>query len=228
MADMPSTPRRWTPGRIVLLVLGVLATLTALGLLAAGGALIWAQQTQRDSQGYFTTSAHRFAAQSYALATHSLDVAHDGPNWLFKSGRLGRIRIRATSEKPIFLGIAPAAAVSSYLGSTSYTEVKNVDYHPFRVDYVPKPGTEKPANPAKQHIWVASTAGLDTQTLTWPIEKGRWSKGKGCPDCRGTGYKGRIGVFEMILGTPEFRSAIARLPRPIARSSARLMSVTGP
>src|SRR5437899_86902 len=140
MADMPSTPRRWTPGRIVLLVLGVLATLTALGLLAAGGALIWAQQTQRDSQGYFTTSAHRFAAQSYALATHSLDVAHDGPNWLFKSGRLGRIRIRATSEKPIFLGIAPAAAVSSYLGSTSYTEVKNVDYHPFRVDYVPKPG----------------------------------------------------------------------------------------
>src|SRR5439155_12104357 len=106
------------------------------------------------------------------LATQSLRVAHDGPNWLFKAGGLGRIRIRGTSESSSFRGIAPAAAVWSYLGSTSYTEVKNVDYHPFRVDYVPKPGTEKPATPAKQHIWVASTAGLDTQTLTWPSEKG--------------------------------------------------------
>lgn len=35
-------------------------------------------------------------------------------------------------------------------------------------------------------------------------------KGKGCADCRGSGYKGRIGVFELILGTPEFRLAIAK------------------
>jgi len=41
------------------------------------------------------------------------------------------------------------------------------------------------------------------------IESGRWAYGKGCPDCRGTGFKGRIGVFEMILGTPEFRAGIA-------------------
>ncbi|HZH98469.1 MAG TPA: GspE/PulE family protein [Fimbriimonadaceae bacterium] len=41
------------------------------------------------------------------------------------------------------------------------------------------------------------------------IESGRWAKGKGCPECRGTGYKGRIGVYELILGTPEFKAAIA-------------------
>jgi type II secretory ATPase GspE/PulE/Tfp pilus assembly ATPase PilB-like protein len=41
------------------------------------------------------------------------------------------------------------------------------------------------------------------------VEGGKWGKGKGCPDCRGTGYKGRLGVFELILGTPEFRAAIA-------------------
>ena len=40
--------------------------------------------------------------------------------------------------------------------------------------------------------------------------KARWAKGKGCPECRGTGFKGRIGVFELILGTPEFRASIAR------------------
>ena len=42
------------------------------------------------------------------------------------------------------------------------------------------------------------------------LEKARFAKGKGCPECRGTGFKGRIGVFELILGTPEFRVAIAR------------------
>lgn len=41
------------------------------------------------------------------------------------------------------------------------------------------------------------------------VEAGRWAKGKGCADCRGTGYKGRIGVFELIMGTPEFRAGIA-------------------
>src|SRR5579862_811896 len=42
------------------------------------------------------------------------------------------------------------------------------------------------------------------------VAKGTWAKGKGCPECRGTGYKGRIGVFELVLGTPEFKAAIAR------------------
>lgn len=41
------------------------------------------------------------------------------------------------------------------------------------------------------------------------IETGSISRGKGCPECRGTGYKGRIGVFELILGTPDFKAAIA-------------------
>jgi len=38
----------------------------------------------------------------------------------------------------------------------------------------------------------------------------KFAKGRGCSECRGTGFKGRIGVFELILGTPEFRAAIAR------------------
>lgn len=34
--------------------------------------------------------------------------------------------------------------------------------------------------------------------------------GKGCANCRGTGYKGRTGVFELFLGTPDMRGAIAK------------------
>ena len=42
------------------------------------------------------------------------------------------------------------------------------------------------------------------------LEKGRFAKGAGCAECRGTGYKSRIGVFELVLGASEFRAAIAR------------------
>jgi type II secretory ATPase GspE/PulE/Tfp pilus assembly ATPase PilB-like protein len=42
-----------------------------------------------------------------------------------------------------------------------------------------------------------------------PVQ-GKFTKGKGCAECRGTGYKGRTGVFELFLGTPEMRGAIAR------------------
>ena len=44
------------------------------------------------------------------------------------------------------------------------------------------------------------------------LEKGQFMKGKGCPDCKMTGYKGRIGIFEIIIGTPEFKAAIAENP----------------
>lgn len=41
------------------------------------------------------------------------------------------------------------------------------------------------------------------------LETYKFAKGAGCSECRGTGHKGRIGVFELIIGTPKFRAAIA-------------------
>jgi general secretion pathway protein E len=34
--------------------------------------------------------------------------------------------------------------------------------------------------------------------------------GVGCASCRGTGYKGRVGVYEVLDGTPELGAAIAK------------------
>lgn len=44
------------------------------------------------------------------------------------------------------------------------------------------------------------------------LEKGTFMKGRGCAECKNTGYKGRIGIFEIIIGTPEFKAAIAENP----------------
>jgi len=45
---------------------------------------------------------------------------------------------------------------------------------------------------------------------------------KGCDICRGTGYKGRVGVFEVVRITPEMANLIqARTPLPELRAAAR-------
>lgn len=65
--------------------------------------------------------------------------------------------------------------------------------------------------PKCRHAYKPTQDEIDMLQLTpTEIEKGTWAKGKGCSECRGTGYKGRIGVFELVLGTPEFKAAIAR------------------
>jgi general secretion pathway protein E len=43
-------------------------------------------------------------------------------------------------------------------------------------------------------------------------------RGRGCASCRGTGFKGRIGVFELVLINDELRDAIVRrAPRSVLR-----------
>lgn len=41
------------------------------------------------------------------------------------------------------------------------------------------------------------------------ISKARIMKGKGCSDCRGSGLRGRVGVFELLTGTLDVKHAIA-------------------
>ena len=35
-------------------------------------------------------------------------------------------------------------------------------------------------------------------------------RGIGCPQCRGTGFRGRVGIFELLVVTDEVREAITR------------------
>lgn len=42
------------------------------------------------------------------------------------------------------------------------------------------------------------------------LEGAKMFKGVGCAECRGTGHKGRVGVFELVMGTPPLRAAIAQ------------------
>ncbi len=50
---------------------------------------------------------------------------------------------------------------------------------------------------------ILQDAGIDPKKLDFPLYKG-----EGCENCRGTGYKGRIGIFENMIISSEIRDLI--------------------
>jgi hypothetical protein len=175
-AARPSRPRRGV-GKILLLLFGSLLALVALALLAAGGTLVWANETQRDDDGYVSTRTERFATGTYALTHEGAEIGDvtDAPDWLVD--RLGTVQIRATSTtgKPVFVGIGREADVAAYLARVAHDEVTDIDFDPFETTVRTRAGGAPAAPPGERRIWAASASGRGTQVATWDIEGGDWS-----------------------------------------------------
>jgi hypothetical protein len=65
------------PGKIVLLVVGMLVGLMGLGMAGGGAALVVLAGTQRDAAGYLTASTQRYSTTTYALTAHVPVVTPD-------------------------------------------------------------------------------------------------------------------------------------------------------
>ncbi len=167
-------------GKIALIVIGSLLGLIGLGLLAGGGFLLWAHETQRDDQGYYTSGVLALRTDTYALTAEGIELA-DVPDELFAKGRLGQIRIRGSSQngKDVFFGIAPETDIDAYLENVAHDRVKDIgftgDVSPDRIEYRRTDGTAAPADPAAQGFWVASVSGAGEQTLNWDVSRGDWA-----------------------------------------------------
>ena len=61
-------------GKVILLVTGVLVLLLTVGLLFAGGALVWVSSGGTDSDGFFNTSPIVLERDSYALVVPSINI----------------------------------------------------------------------------------------------------------------------------------------------------------
>src|SRR5579859_2521540 len=79
----------WTAGRVITVVIGSVLAVVSLGLLAAGGTLMWADQALRQD-GYVTTGTATYSASGYALASERVDL---GWGWLL-TGLVGDVRLR--------------------------------------------------------------------------------------------------------------------------------------
>ena len=95
-------------------------------------------------------------------------------------------------------------------------------------------GCAQPVEPLPTEAgWLADELGED-----W--KKGRYMRGRGCTRCNGSGYLGRVGVYEMLEMTPELVRAIheqsanrftelahAQLAGHTLRTSAQSLAVAG-
>jgi hypothetical protein len=147
-------------GASILAVVGVIAA-------AAGVTGIVADQWKRDANGYFSSNAHVFHSTSRAIASEKVAIGDYVPTWL-----AGNVRLGVSSEKPVFVGIAPKKTVDRYLAGVNHDEATRLDLDPFRVTYVHHAGTKAPGRPADQVFWAASSTG---KPLTWKMRSGNWS-----------------------------------------------------
>jgi hypothetical protein len=149
---------------------GAIVALLAAVVLAVAGVTIWTDVAKRDGSGYLSTNAHRYATSTRAIATDEVTIGTELPKSL-----IGKVRLQASSAKPVFVGIAPKATVDAYLAGASYATAKELDLDPFKVTYAVHSGSANPGRPASQPFWAASAVGTDTAGLTWKPKSGSWS-----------------------------------------------------
>jgi hypothetical protein len=175
-AHHPETNRPSNTARVLSVTGAGVAGLLATALLVTGGLALWGD-TQKDDQGYLSTSSERFATTTYALDSDSLDINTGAPNWVFDDHDLGKVRLKVDSsgDKPVFVGIAPAKDVAGYLDGSAHATLTDIDTSPFEAEYERHAGDRRPAAPGDQDIWTASTQGTGKQQLDWKVRDGDWS-----------------------------------------------------
>jgi hypothetical protein len=163
--------QRWGPGRVLGVVLGSLAVLVGLALLAAGGVAVAFDQTQRDAAGYLSANTTAYSTGTYAFVSDSYRTGAVG-DWFVARDLLGTVRIRSESTSPVFVGIGPAGAVDSYLAGVRRETAASFDARRSRFQL--HPGSAPAAAPTAEGFWVAETVGTGTHELTWSPQNGDW------------------------------------------------------
>jgi hypothetical protein len=162
-------------GRIIGLIFVGLLALMSLGIIFTGAVLAWVHES-RGADGFLSTSTERLSTPTSALTSAKGDINVGGIGWF--ADHLGTIRISATSTsgKPVFIGIAPRAAVDTWLGTTGVDQIDDLQFEPFQVTIKRAPGTVAalPA-PASQKFWTVTSSGTTTQVLNWKVSSGDWA-----------------------------------------------------
>ena len=171
-----AAPVRDRTGPVLTTIAGGLVAVLALVLVLGGAALFWVSDHEADADGFYTTASHRYASPTRALTTESLDIDADAPDWVFSSNTFGHVRIdprAADSSKPVFVGVARTRDVDAYLEGVKHDVITDLDVDPFTIERSRRAGEGRPAVPAAQTFWAASST--DGRPLEWKVRSGDWS-----------------------------------------------------
>ncbi len=160
--------------RIVLLIAAGVAGLLALAALVLGSVAGWAAGTQRDDDGFFTTSTEEFATESRALVSEEIDWFSDQGPRAVRDLLTVRFTFEGAGEGAVFVGIADADELESYLEGVASSRVTDVDYDPFDLTTEESDGGAPATPPGDQTFWAAQAVGTGEQVLEWDVEAGTW------------------------------------------------------
>jgi hypothetical protein len=153
-------------------IAAVAVAVTALVFAVAGTAAL-AANVLRDGNGYFNWPTETFTSGGYAIAVKTVDIS-SAPKWVFSNAGLDRVRVKAESDRPLFVGIARTADLDRYLRGSEHDDVSELTYDPFQVDYDHADGHAPGHAPGDESFWVKSTSGVGSLTLAWKPRPGNW------------------------------------------------------
>lgn len=153
-------------------IAAIATAVTALALAILEAAAL-ATNLLRDGDGYFTSPTETFTTGAYAITTSTADVS-DARQWAFGDAGLDTVRVKAESDRPLFIGIARADDLERYLSGIEHDEVSQLTYQPFHVEYDHTDGHAPQRAPGEESFWVASTNGTGTLALDWEPTSGDW------------------------------------------------------
>jgi len=184
-------------GKVVALVFGSLFLLVGVVLLIGGGTLVGVDRAFTDTDGFLTAPDALLERDTYAI-TAPIYLENE---WIWWWRHPARMQVQMASSGSIFLGIGRRNDVEAYLADVSHAEVRDLEFSEYRrhriwaSDFRDVVGTEQPARPADQTIWVASEEGERTQTLRWALEPGDWVLvAMNADGSRGIDIVGTVGV----------------------------------
>jgi hypothetical protein len=187
----PAQPRRSTK-------IAAIATLVTALVLALTGTAALAANALRDRSGYFNWPTETFTSGGYAIAMKTVDISK-APRWALNAG-VDRVRVQASSDRPIFIGIARTADLDRYLRGTEHDDVSGLTYHPFQVAYEHTSGHAPNSLPANETFWVKSTRGAGNVALDWKPRPGSWrAVVMNADDSRGVTADLKFGVRTSLL-----------------------------
>ncbi|MCC3265063.1 DUF4389 domain-containing protein [Arthrobacter gengyunqii] len=159
-------------GRIVMFVIGCLLILFGLGL-AAGAAAVGVVNAGQGDDRFFSAPEEVYEVDSYALTVPDLEV--DGVR---SADEVATFEVKGESTQAgqeLFIGVGPSDDVDRYLLDVQHSELQEVNFRPFRTDYLEVTGTQAPAPPGEEDFWVVSSSGSGEQSVEWNLDEGDWS-----------------------------------------------------
>ncbi|HEX5534693.1 MAG TPA: DUF4389 domain-containing protein [Actinomycetales bacterium] len=168
-----SVQQRWTTGRVVGLVVGILVLLLGFGLISAGTAGLIADRNVRDG-GYLVGPTQRMTSPGYAVVSEDVIINTPGVTERLPENIVGRLRITVTpldQTRPVFVGVASLADADRYLAGVTRT----TGWSGSNDNGVLQQGTSPAAPPQSAGIWDTQASGLGRQNIMWTPRSGDWS-----------------------------------------------------